>query len=242
LENALQVAAGGLPLVIVDQALTAAEFGRAYNASIVAVGGRPPYTWEALDATQLPPGLGVASDGLIEGRPLMAGEFMFDVKVTDSAGASVSKELGVRVVTPTSLSIATSAVEQASVGRAYLQPLAAVGGTAPYAWTLIRFQELPESITDAPGTVVYNNGLAVDFPPDFGIGIDDRDTSDYLSGTPRKAGLYSLTLKVKDGADTEDTAAKGTFGRSHDHTFPGIEILGLGTTATAARGILGHVA
>lgn len=203
----LQVAAGGLPLVIVDQALTAAEFGRAYNASLVAVGGKPPYTWEALDATQLPPGVGVAADGLVEGRPLMAGDFTFDVKVTDSAGTSVSKELSVRVVTPTSLSIATSAVEQASVGRAYLQPLAAVGGTAPYAWTLIRFQELPETITDAPGPVLYNNGLAVDFPPDFGIGIDDRDTSDYLSGTPRKAGLYSLTLKVKDGADTEDTAS-----------------------------------
>jgi uncharacterized protein (TIGR03382 family) len=203
----LTVSPGGLPLVIVDQSLTAAEFGRAYTTSFVAVGGKPPYTWRAIDPDQLPPGLGVASDGLLEGRPLMAGDFTFDIEVKDSDNATVSKELALRVVTPTSLSIATSAVENASVGREYLQPLVAVGGTPPYAWSLIRFQELPENITDAPGEVLFNDGNPVAFPADFGIAIDDRDTSDYLSGTPLKAGLYAVTLKVKDGADTEDTAS-----------------------------------
>ncbi|MFO0600080.1 MAG: putative Ig domain-containing protein [Myxococcaceae bacterium] len=203
----ISVATGGLPLVIVDQTLTAAEFGRAYSAALVAVGGKPPYTWRALDADTLPPGVGVAADGLLEGRPVASGDFTFAVEVKDQDGTTVSKELAVRVVTPTSLSIATSAVEAASLGREYLQPLVAVGGTAPYAWTLIRFQQLPESITDAPGPVLFNNGIPISFPPDFGIDIDDRDTSDYLSGTPRKAGLYALTLKVKDGADTEDTAS-----------------------------------
>jgi hypothetical protein len=153
----IQVMAGGLPLVIVDQALSAAEFGRAYNASLVAVGGKPPYQWKAVDAAELPPGLGVATDGLLEGRPLMAGDFSFGVEVTDSAGAKVSKELALRVVTPTSLSIATSVVQGASLGREYLQPLVAVGGTAPYAWSLIRFQELPENITDAPGPLVFKD-------------------------------------------------------------------------------------
>lgn len=203
----LTVSPGGLPLVIVDQSLTAAEFGRAYTTSFVAVGGRPPYEWRAIDPDTLPPGLGVATDGLLEGRPLMAGDFAFAIEVKDSTGATVSKELALRVVTPTSLSIATSAVEGASVGREYLQPLVAVGGTPPYAWTLIRFQELPENITDSPGEVLFNMGAPVGFPADFGIEIDDRDTSDYLSGTPRKAGLYAMTLKVKDGADTEDTAS-----------------------------------
>ena len=203
----LQVMAGGLPLVIVDQSLTAAEFGRVYTTALVGLGGKPPYQWSAVDASTLPPGIAIATDGLIEGRPLMAGDFTFAVQVKDAAGATVSKELSLRVVTPTSLSIATSAVEGALVGREYLQPLAAVGGTAPYAWSLIRFQELPENITDAPGPVLYNDGMPVAFPPDFGIAIDDRDTSDYLSGTPSRAGLYAITLKVKDGADTEDTAS-----------------------------------
>ncbi|MDP1828595.1 MAG: putative Ig domain-containing protein [Archangium sp.] len=203
----LQVMPGGLPLVIVDQSLTAAEFGRVYAASMVAVGGAPPYVWRALDPAELPPGVAVATDGLLEGRPLMAGDFSFGIEVKDSAGASVSKELSLRVVTPTSLSIATSSVETALVGRDYLQPLVAVGGTPPYAWTLLRFQELPENITDAPGPVLDRQMNTDPFPPDFGIGIDDRDTADYLSGTPRKAGLYAITLKVVDGASTEDTAS-----------------------------------
>ncbi len=203
----LQVMPGGLPLVIVDQSLTAAEFGRVYTASMVAVGGTPPYTWRALALDELPPGIAVATDGLLEGRPLMAGDFAFAVEVTDSTGAAVSKELSLRVVTPTSLSIATSALETALVGRDYLQPLVAVGGSAPYAWSLIRFQELPENITDAPGAVLFDAGNPIMFPADFGISIDDRDTADYLSGTPRRAGLYALTLKVKDGTDTEDTAS-----------------------------------
>lgn len=203
----LTVATGGLPLVIVDQTLTAAQFGRAYSSNLVAVGGKPPYTWRAMAADELPPGVGVATDGLVEGRPLLAGDFTFAVEVADSSGATVSRELGLKVVTPTSLAIATSAIEAASVGREYLQPLVAVGGTPPYAWSLIRFQELPESITDSPGPVTFNDGAAITFPPDFGIGIDDRDTSDYLSGTPAKAGLFAITLKVKDGADTEDTAS-----------------------------------
>ena len=92
----LQVMPGGLPLVIVDQSLTAAEFGRVYTASMVAVGGKPPYQWRALVPEDLPPGVAVATDGLLEGRPLMAGDFSFGIEVKDSTGAAVSKELSMR--------------------------------------------------------------------------------------------------------------------------------------------------
>jgi hypothetical protein len=173
------------------------------------VGGKPPYTWKALDLEELPLGVGLATDGLLEGRPLEAGDFAFSVEVEDSAGGKVSRELNLKVVTPTSLSIATAAIETASVGREYLQPLAAVGGTAPYAWTLIRFQELPENITDAPGPAVSRQPTDMNdpWPADFGIEIIDGDTADYLGGAPRRAGLFSITLKVVDGAGTEDTAS-----------------------------------
>jgi subtilase family serine protease len=203
----ITVQQGGLPLVIVDQTLTAAEFGRSYSASLVAVGGKPPYRWRALDPEELPPGLGIATDGLLEGRPVTAGDYAFAVEVKDSTDATVSKELSLRVVTPTSLAIATTAVETASLGRAYLQPLVAIGGRGPYAWSLIRFQELPENLTDAPGPAVFDNGNPVAFPENFGLAIEDTDTADFLSGTPARAGLFQLTLKVVDGAMTEDTAS-----------------------------------
>ena len=203
----LLVQPGGLPLVIVPQSLTAAEFSRAYTASLVAVGGKPPYVWSVVDASKLPPGMGVATDGLLEGRPQLAGDFTFEVQVKDTDDTAVTQSLSMRVVTPTSLSIATAALERGMVGREYLQPLVAIGGAAPYRWSLIRYQELPENSTDAPGPVTYNDGMEIAFPAELGLSIDDRDTADYLSGTPARAGLFSLTFKVRDGNDTEDTAS-----------------------------------
>jgi hypothetical protein len=45
----------------------------------------------------------------------------------------------------------------------------------------------------------------------------------------------------KVDTDTEDTAGKGTVGRSHNHALPSIEVVAFRSTATATRGILGHV-
>ncbi|MEW5737437.1 MAG: CARDB domain-containing protein [Myxococcota bacterium] len=196
----LVVGQGNLPLVIVDQALPAAEFGRAYNTPLIAVGGKPPYVWTVASGSQLPEGLALSSDGYVEGRGSVAGDFTFAVEVKDAAGATASKELSVRVVTPTALAIATSALETGFVGREYLQPLVAVGGRAPYAWTLVRMQQLPENPTEEPGPE-----LAA-IPDDFGLVIEDGTQDDFLRGAPRKAGLFSMTLKVTDGAGTEDTA------------------------------------
>jgi hypothetical protein len=196
----LVVAQGNLPLVIVDQALPAAEFGRAYNAPLIAVGGRPPYRWAVASDSQLPAGLALSSDGFVEGRGSMAGDFTFAVEVTDSSGATAAKELSVRVVTPTALAIATTALETGFVGREYLQPLVAVGGRAPYTWSLLRMQQLPENSTEQPGPVLTS------IPDDFGLVIEDGAQDDYLRGAPRKAGLYSMTFKVTDGTGTEDAA------------------------------------
>ncbi|MCC6333761.1 MAG: putative Ig domain-containing protein [Myxococcales bacterium] len=196
----LTVAQGNLPLVIVDQALPAAEFGRAYNTPLIAVGGKPPYTWTVTPDTQLPDGLALSTDGRIEGRGSSAGDFTFGVEVKDSAGTTASKELSVRVVTPTALAVATTALETGFVGREYLQPLVAVGGRAPYAWTVVRMQQLPENPTEQPG-----QELAA-IPDDFGLVIEDGANDDFLRGAPRKAGLYTLTLKVTDGTGTEDTS------------------------------------
>ncbi|MEW6434265.1 MAG: putative Ig domain-containing protein [Myxococcota bacterium] len=204
----LTVGQGNLPLVIVDQALPAAEFGRAYNTALIAVGGKPPYQWSIVSGTQLPDGLALSSDGVIEGRGSAAGDFTFAVEVKDSSGAIASKELSVRVVTPTALAIATTALETGFVGREYLQPLVAVGGRAPYAWTLIRMQKLPENPTEEPAQPIESSppGSPIDFPVDFGIVIEDGANDDYLRGAPRQAGLYVLTLRVTDGTGTEDTA------------------------------------
>lgn len=204
----LSVSSGELPLVVVDQTLPAAEFGRAYSAPLVAVGGKPPYRWMLNDGEALPAGLALSSDGTIEGRAAESGDFSFAVMVKDSTAAAASKQLTVRVVTPLALGIATSALEPAFVGREVLQPLVAVGGRAPYAWSLIRFQRLAENVTEAPGRAIESSpsGSAIDFPAELGLSIEDSAEVDYLRGVPRQAGLYVLTLRVTDGVGAQDTA------------------------------------
>jgi len=197
----LQVAAGSLPLVIVDQDLPGAEFGRAYSASLIAVGGRPPYRWALRPDAVLPEGLALSGDGFLEGRATESGEKPFEVEVTDSAGAKVARELKVRVVNPTTLAIGTTALVRGVLRQTYLQRLVAVGGRAPYTWAVTRFQQLPQNPTESPGAV------ATALPESFGLSIQDGVTEDFLAGTPRQSGLFSLTLKVTDGTGTEDTVS-----------------------------------
>ncbi len=199
----LTVSAGNLPLVLVDQTLTAAQFGLPYQASLIAVGGKPPYAWAVTDATMLPAGLALASDGTLEGRATQSGAFSFPVQVTDSSGATAAKELTIKVVNPSALAIATGALPAAHLGRSYQQALVAVGGRAPYSWSVVRIQQLPQNPTEAPQPEVV--GAAVTpFLGTLGLGID---AARGLTGKPLVAGLFELTLQVSDGANTVDHAS-----------------------------------
>ncbi|MFT3836818.1 MAG: CARDB domain-containing protein [Myxococcaceae bacterium] len=197
----LTVADGSLPLAIVDQQLPAAEFSRNYQVALVAVGGKPPYTWTLNSDSVLPAGLALSPDGLLEGRAAQAGDFPFSVTLTDADGTTAAKDLQVSVVNPANLAIALHALPTAYLKSSYLVPLAAVGGKAPYTWDLESFQQLPQNLTEGPGPVLTA------FPDGFGIAIEDGGNgSQYLRGTPALAGLYTLTLKVTDATGATDFA------------------------------------
>jgi len=193
----LTVTPGNIPLSIVDQDLPAAEFGRAYEGRLLAVGGKPPYVWKLGPAGRLPSGLAVSTEGGIEGRANEAGDFTFSVELTDSAMTTVQKDLRLRVVTPASMHIATSRLRTAFLKQEYAQQLVAVGGRAPYTWSVLRFQRLPQNVTETPGVE------GTDFPMGFGIFIDDGKT-DFLRGEPKAAGLYAVTFRAVDDAGAED--------------------------------------
>jgi putative Ig domain-containing protein len=64
------------------------EVGIGYLAvTLTAAGGAPPYTW-AVAGGKLPPGLSLSPAGVITGKNTTSGKFPFQVKVTDSAGAT----------------------------------------------------------------------------------------------------------------------------------------------------------
>ena len=69
------------------------------------------------------------------GTPSAAGTANFTVEVTDSAGTKASRALSI-VVNAAALSVSTTSLPNATVGTAYSQTLAAMGGTGGYTWAV----------------------------------------------------------------------------------------------------------
>jgi len=121
--------------VVADLAITTTELpdgetGHAYSATLTATGGKTPYSWTA---TGLPQGLTCSTAGVISGTPAQSGDFTVTVTVTDSAAASQSKDLALKV--HPAPQILTTELPGGTVGDAYTITLAATGGKAPYSWT-----------------------------------------------------------------------------------------------------------
>ena len=118
--------------------LTNGTVGVAYNASLAATGGTPPYNW-SLESGTLPAGLSLdSSTGAITGTPTASGTSPFTAKVTDGATQSDTQPLSITVapapVTPPT--ITTTSLPDGTVGTTYGQTLAAVDGTPPYTWSV----------------------------------------------------------------------------------------------------------
>ena len=110
--------------------------GDAYYSELTAAGGTPPYTWTC--DTPLPEGLALAPspDGqraVIRGVPASAGSTKCAIKVTDSAGATVSLEfdLGIRP----RLAISPQDLPGGIKGKPYKAKRNASGGAPPYTWS-----------------------------------------------------------------------------------------------------------
>lgn len=85
-----------LGALAVTGVLPAMVIGKAYSGSLQGSGGTPPYTWSL--GTGFPPGISIdAATGAMRGTPTTAGQYSFDVTVTDSASASVVSHQTVEV-------------------------------------------------------------------------------------------------------------------------------------------------
>jgi hypothetical protein len=72
-----------------------------YSQQLQATGGQPPYNWSLAPASaSLPPGLALATDGVISGTPTNNGFFPFTVRVTDALATNVDQALSITVTPP----------------------------------------------------------------------------------------------------------------------------------------------
>jgi hypothetical protein len=82
------------PLDVTTERLPHCHIGDPYSATLAATGGIPPYSWSALDPSDLPPGITLSSTGTLSGTDsTQKGKFRITVTVTDSTGATANEML-----------------------------------------------------------------------------------------------------------------------------------------------------
>jgi len=158
-------------IVLTSATLNNANVGTAYSKQITAAtGGTPAYTYTVAAGSNLPAGLIMSSSGQIGGTPTTAGNYNFNITVTDSRGCTATTAYTLRVTPALVLPIATLPNGTVGVGYpAQVIPLA-TGGSTPYTY------------------------VATNLPP----GLTFNPTTRQITGTPTTAGNYVVNVVVTD--------------------------------------------
>jgi hypothetical protein len=176
----------GPPVLTLGQSPPAAIHGTPYYFQFGETGGLLPITF-AVTQGAVPPGLTFGADGSLTGTPTKASStpFAFTVTVTDSSAptaATNSVAYAITISEPPPPSINNTPPPTATVGSSYSFQFTASDGLAPLIW-------IPPT---APmgGMAVSLNGI--------------------LSGTPSTAGIFPITLTVKDALNQSSSATPFT--------------------------------
>ncbi len=166
-----------VPLQITTLSLPSGTNGVSYSQQLNASGGQLPYTWYLPDGSAvLPPGLTLASSGMLSGVPTTNGTFNFQVAVYVNSPYQVVTQALSLTLAPAPLQVTTtSPLPNATQNSFYSVTLQASGGTPPYSWSL------------APGSPSLPAGLSL-------------MTNGVFSGTPSVSGGFSFTARVTDSA------------------------------------------
>ena len=160
--------------------------GRPYDFTFTATGGNLPLSWTVTAGT-LPPGLTLNSGGTLSGKPTAARStpFAFTVTVTDSSTpkpAANSVAYAITISEPPPPTINNTPPPTATVGSPYSFPFTASEGLAPLLW----------------------------IPPNAPMGGLTVSSEGILSGTPSTAGIFPITLTVKDALNQSSPATPFT--------------------------------
>jgi hypothetical protein len=171
----------------VPAAATVGEEG--YSGTATVSGGQGPYTWAAV--TGLPDGLTAYANGTtltISGMPVRPGRFLVGVSVSDgeSPARTVTETVPITVRAAAGawmpLRITADVPPVTTVGQKGYSGTATVsGGQGPYRWAAVT--GLPDGLTaTASGTTLT------------------------ISGTPAKAGPFTVGVSAGDGESPASTA------------------------------------
>ncbi len=132
--------------------------GGTYSLQLAAQGGTGgPYRFRMIQGP-MPPGLTLSTEGLISGTTYQAGLFPFAVEAASSTGQTGYQTYALRVEPSPGLTLSPSSMPQGMAGVRYVQPVAALGGVAPYTLTLVG--TLPTGLSFSPASGIDGIPLA----------------------------------------------------------------------------------
>jgi len=175
------------PVSITTTSLPTSYFGQVYSQPLVASGGNQSYQWSYVSGS-LPTGLSISSGGIVSGTPQGSpGRYTFTVQASDTQSPTPLTKTGIITidVAYAPVSITTPTVSSATVGNAYSQTLAAIGGNLNYSWQIVS-GSLPPHFTLSQGGII----------------------SGTLPTNETYAASYSFTAEVRDNQGTPATDSK----------------------------------
>jgi hypothetical protein len=170
------------PLAITTSTIPDANTGQPYSVQFQASGGAAPLRWYAAP-TDLPPGMSLTSDGLLQGTSFARDGFDFWVYVNDSnrPTQSAHQRYHLNVLGP--LDVLTTSLPRAVLNVPYTIPVMAAGGIKPYSWSLLS-GSLPTGLSFDTSTAL-------------------------ITGTPTgPTGTQNFTVKVTDSSPAPITATR----------------------------------
>lgn len=195
------------PLVIVSTSLPQGTKGKSYQSNLQATGGVWPYKW-SITSGALPPGIGLNdSTGTLSGTPTQAGNFAPTFEVTDNIGDKSTHLLDL-TIDPTSLTIMTTSLPDATLNKSYSAQLQASGGGTPYTWSIIG-GALP------PGLSLSSGGLISGAPTGTGTFAATFQVADSTLTAPQTAMTNLSILVVAALQITTSSLSSGTVGTSY---------------------------
>jgi Putative Ig domain len=179
---------GSGPLNITSTVADDGVLGAAYSDRVAVTGGQGTRTF-SISAGALPAGLALSAAGNISGTPTgPAGTTNFTVSVSDSATppATDTQALSIDIVEP--LAITTAVLADTSVGDNYAASMIAVGGTAPYTFSVSE-GALPDGVAISGAGALSGTVLAGATTGTFTIEAAD-------SSSPQLRQSQSYTVRV----------------------------------------------
>jgi hypothetical protein len=170
--------------VITPAILPQGQVGVFYAVTLTAAPLIFPVNW-VITAGGLPMGLSLsASTGIISGVPVFAGNFAFNVQVTDNTTVPSAQQGFSIAIIPPPVIINTSDLPDGLTGNPYNAYISTSGGRTPYTWSLVAGR-LP------PGLILNHDAGYISGTPDFGTG-----------------GYYYFTVRVVDSSSPQQTDQK----------------------------------